>query len=359
MKARRKLRRTPEGNANRRKARMAKLDALAALMYADYQGGLTLEEVGQKHGRPWTSVHALFRKRGLVRRQRQTPEQIARRAALRRAKLDPLVGDMYADYSRPMSLCAVGRKYGYDYRVVRELFVTRGLPVRVVCRTAARDPATGKILPYVPLTDEQLEALISRMQTLHLPAELRLEWRTWSLERRGWFVARLRAKLARPSDRPDRPFSGNVEPFDYASPRAHEIVRALNTGTNSRSARIKIDLCSQGVIWRDRLWFWSHKVGYQSGPWQRGRGRPVLHKTIWEEANGRTVPPGHVLRFIDGNPNNLVPENISLATRNAVLRETQATHLNKRSRELTSILLNRSQSENRHALSDRIIAASR
>lgn len=192
-----------------------------------------------------------------------------------------------------------------------------------------------------------------------MPAELKLEWRTWSLERRGWFITKLRAKLARLGDRRDLPFSSNVELFDYASPRAHEIAQRVNAGTDSRSARVKIDICSQGVIWRDRLWFWSHKVGYQSGPWTPENGRPVLHKAIWEETHGRKVPRHHVIRFIDGNPNNLAPENLHLATRNDIARENQAAALLRKSRERTAILLNRHQTGNRHDLSDSLLASSR
>lgn len=339
-------------------ARRARLDALVVQMYADYQGGLTLAEVGAKHGgRPMSAVYSLFRRRGLPRRKRHTPGVYARIAATRRSKLDGLIVQMHADYMRPMTLHDVGRKYSRSASAVRELFVKRGLHVRPF-KSIARQ-ANGSPERYVPFTDEQIDALIAGETVLHVPAALKFEWRRWSLERRGEFIARLRARLARPTDRPTTPFSANVKPFDYASPYAHAIVARMNAGTDSRTARVKLDICSQGVIWDDRLWFWSHKVGYQCGPWKKEHGRPSLHKTIWQETHGRKVPPAHVVRFIDGNPNNLAPENLRLATRNDLARENQAAALQRKSRERTALLLNRSQTKKRHGLTDTLLATRR
>jgi hypothetical protein len=287
-----------------------------------------------------------------------TAEGIARRAAGRRAKLDALVAAMHADYwERGESLHAVGAKYGRTHSCVRELFTRRGLPVRPFKQI--RRQANGSPERYVPLTEEQLDALIAATAKLHVPPAVKFEWRRWPLERRARFIAKLRAKLASPHDRPELPFSSNVEPFDYGTPRAHEIAARLNAGTDSRTARVKIDACSQGVIHRDRLWFWNAKVGYQSGPWTPEHGRPSLHKTIWEEHHGCAVPAGHVIRFVDGNPNNLAPQNLRLATRNELARENQAAALFRKSRARTALLLKRSQTNDRHALSDRLLAPSR
>lgn len=339
----RTIKRTAEGNLARSKARMRRLDALVAEMYAYYQSGRTLHEVGQKYGRDGTGIYSLFKIRGLPRRRRQLPEQIARRAALHRARLDPLVERMYADYQRPMSLAAVGRKYKVDRRSVRECFERRGLAIRPSPYKPPRRGVNGEWLRTKPFTDRQLRALISRTETLHVPAELKHEWRSWPLARRAWFIAELRKKLGRPGDRPRTPFSINVEPFDYTTPRAHELAARLNAGTSSRTARVKVDVCSQGVIWDGRLWFWSKgSVGYQHGPWSEKYGRPTLHKVIWERANGRPVPRGHVVRFADGNKNNLAPDNLRLATRNDVARENQAAGMRAKSRALTALLLNRS-----------------
>ena len=342
----------PSAQRSARKNR-ARLDALVAVMYADYQSGMTLAEVGAKHGaRSMTSIYALFKKRGLARRTKAGPKTYQRIAAKRRAHLDALVQQMYADYQQPMSLAAVGRKYGIDRRSVRENFERRGLTVRPSPCVETRHRDNGRWTPYVPFTDEQLEELIARTDRLHVPIELKLEWRKWSLERRGWFISRLREKLKLTTERPALPFSNNVEPFDYATPCAHDLVRRTNEGTDSRGARIKLDICSQGVIWSGRLWFWSHKVGYQSGPWTPEHGRPSLHKTIWEEKHGRNLPPGHVIRFADGNPNNLNPDNLVLATRNEVCRANQAEALMKKSRATTALLLDRAQRENPNEYTD-------
>jgi hypothetical protein len=260
---------------------------------------------------------------------------------------DELIGAMYADYQKPMSLNAVGRKYGRDRRAVSELFHRRGLDVRVTQKQAARLP-NGRIAPYVPLTVEQLEELIADATKLRVPEALKFEWRKWSLERRGDFIARIRAKLNDPRDRPDLPFSANVVPFDYASPRAHEICKVVNAGLGSRYAGIKLDICSQGVIYRDRLWFWARKVGYQLGPWIPGEGRTALHHQIWEETHGRPVPEKHVVRFADGNCNNFELGNLVLDTRYNLCRENQAAALFQKSRAMTSMLLESAQNKDTH-----------
>lgn len=39
------------------------------------------------------------------------------------------------------------------------------------------------------------------------------------------------------------------------------------------------------------------------------------HLLVWEKYNGRTVPPGHVVIFGDGNRRNFVPDNLILVSR--------------------------------------------
>ena len=134
-----------------------------------------------------------------------------------------------------------------------------------------------------------------------------------------------------------------MEPFDYASPAAHKICAAMNEGRDSRSAAVKIDICSQGVIYQGKLWFWAHKVGYECGPWTPEGGRPSLHRRLWEEANGRKLPASSCIIHLDGNRNNLAPENLGLISRNENCRRNQAAALAKKSRALTALLLNRSQ----------------
>jgi hypothetical protein len=284
-----------------------------------------------------------------MKRAHARPEMRARWAkarekgrAKRRARLDPEILLMHADYTAGMSLAGVGRKYGRHRGSVRELFAKRGLAIRVPAMIIPPKYANGQIIPMKPATDAELKAMIASATKLAVPAELRLEWRKWSMERRGEFIARLRAKLHSPLDGPGTPFSANVEPFDYASPRAHKISDALSREGDTRSGRIRTS--SQGVIWRDALWFWSPKAGYaRMGAWTPDGGRPILHRVMWEFANKRKLRPGDVVRFIDGNWNNLVPENFKLITQNDVARENQAKGLTRKSRLMTELLLKKTQ----------------
>jgi hypothetical protein len=200
-----------------------------------------------------------------------------------------------------------------------------------------------------PLTPEAINKLIAGATRLAVPAALKREWRGWPMERRGEFISRLRKKLRLPTDRPNTPFSSNVEPFDYTSPRANQIMNRKNAGRGSKYFAVKMDIKSQGVIYRDELWFWSHKTGYQLGPWTPERGRPCLHHHIWRETHGRPVPAGMVLVFKDGNRNNLSPDNLAPATKNDICRQNQAAALTRSSRERTALLLKIHHKGTRHA----------
>lgn len=260
-------------------------------------------------------------------------------------KLPPaLVAAMYADYCRPMSLHALGRKYGRDRRSIREVFVCRKLAVRTSPNASWARLPNGQVAPAVPLTPAEIEQLIVTSPRVMVPAMLKREWRSWSWARRQEFINRLRAHHGDEQARPTTPFSANVEPFDYASPRAHAIARAVNAGGDSRQARTTLKTPSQGVIFEGQLWFWNRKAGYQLGLWTPAEGRPVLHKLLWERHHGRPVPPSHVIRFADGNRNNLAPENLLLCSRNEVARENQAAALFRKSRAQTALLLARAQS---------------
>lgn len=274
---------------------------------------------------------------------RSTPEGIAARAAGHRARLDALVAEMHAAYTAGASLSEIGRRYKRNRSCIRELFVLRDLPVREPGYPLPARHANGCIIAAAPFSEAEIEAMIQAETKFRVPPALKREWRQWSHARRSDFVNRLRAKLALTTERPLGPFSANVTPFDYTTVAADAICAAMNVGTNSRTAKIKINICSQGVIYKGELWFWCHKSGYERGQWNPITGRPSLHRTIWEQAHGRTVPAGHVLRFIDGNHNNLVAENLTLLTRDQVARENQAAALQKKSRALTALLLNRSQ----------------
>ena len=183
---------------------------------------------------------------------------------------------------------------------------------------------------------------------------MRVSRRVTSSTTRSRFAAD-RARIKSPNDRPTTPFSSNVTPFDYACPVAQEIVRARNAGTDSRSARTKLDIRSQGVIFRGLLWFWNiNFCGYYLGiPWTKEHGRPALHRVLWEETHG-PIPAGHVVSYIDKNPNNLDPANLYLRSRDTVCRENQAAAITRKSREITALLLKRSQTKNSHDLIDHL-----
>jgi hypothetical protein len=336
----------------------ARKDALAQAMYADYQGGLTLAEVGAKHGGlSMSAVFSIFKRRGLERRKRMNPGVYQKVAATRRTHLDALVAEMHADYMRPMSLSAVGRKYKRTRESVRELFATRGLTIRQVMIPPLK-LANGQIAPYVPLTAAEIDALIARATRVIVPDALKFEWRKWSMECRRDFVQRLRARLALPGGMPTTPCSAGIEPFAYGHPRAHAIVAKANVGCGSHP-KMSIKTTSQGVIWQDTLWFWSPKTGYERGPWTKEAGRPLLHHIIYEAAHGK-IPPKSVVRFADGNWNNLDPANLVLASRNDLARENQAKAFTRISRARVAHLLNRHQQPaSNHDLAHRLLTASR
>jgi len=207
--------------------------------------------------------------------------------------------------------------------------------------------ALGQFMPDPPLTKPQINALIKSATKMIVPAALKNEWRDWPMWRRVEFIDRLRAKLKSPKDRPKKPFSSNVEPFDYGSPKAWKITNRMNAGCNSKNAKIKMNICSQGVIWNGTLWFWMQKVGYKIKGSQSTPAWLLLHHVIWEQHHGQPVPSGYVISFKDGNPNNLSPKNFYLRTRNDLARCNQAKGLARRSRELTTTLLKATQKPNK------------
>jgi hypothetical protein len=317
-------------------------DELVARMHADYVRLGSLVRAAALHGRCGATLLQLFRSRGLP----MLGNRGERVAATRRSHLDGLVAQMHAEYLGGASLNQLGAKYGRDRRNVAGLFVSRGLALRPA-PAMPRDPQTGRIIPAKPHTEAEIDALIRGLRRLIVPAALRKEWREWPMARRLDFIARARKHLASPHDQPQTPCSANVEPFAYGSPRAHAIADRENAGRNSRDWRIHLKISSQGVIWRNQLFFWCPDKGlaggaYYTGIWQPGIGRPALHHIIWEESHG-AVPPGHVVRMRDGNPNNLDPGNLVCVPRDAVCRENQSKALFRKSRERTALLLARAQ----------------
>lgn len=333
---------------------MARLDPLVQLMYADYQRGLTLTEVAEKHGRggkhAQQNVWHLFKVRGLKCRKGPGPKAYKKIAATRRAARDADAAAMHALYLETRSLGAVARQFESDKGTVRYVLERNGYPVRAFKEIARQ--ANGSPMRYVPKTDAEIDAAIAACTRIKVPTELKFEWRRWSLDRRSWFIRRLRAKLQPAKGAPSTPYSTNVEPFDYTSPRAHEIAARMNAGKSSREHACDIRISSQGVIYQEKLYFWAQKPGfefgaYYAGPWIQGVGRPALHQVIWQQHN-RKLRRGEVVRQADGNRNNFDPANLVLLSRNELARENQAIGLNRKSRAITALLLNRSQNKNTH-----------
>lgn len=225
---------------------------------------------------------------------------------------------MWRDYEGGMSLSAVGRKNGRDHQSVRDLFRRRGLPVRPNKTANHCQRVGGRFVPAPMPSAAEIDAMIRQLKRVMIPPGLKSHWRHMTFAERAKLVRKMRRRLASPVDRPRKPFSRNVEPFDYTTPRAWEIAAKANAGLNSQSWRVKIKLASQGVIYQGQLWFWTsegpHQGGYYLGPWRPETGRPGLHRVIWEERHG-AVPEGMTVTLKDGNHNNLDPRNLVLRSR--------------------------------------------
>lgn len=274
-----------------------------------------------------------------------TRETIEKRARTRCAHLDAVTAQLHAEYMEGASFYELAKRHNRDRRGIRSLFEKRRLFIRPWETPSGVKRVQGAFVAAPPLTAEQLDELIRTSTRICVPQPLKHEWRHWSLQRRGDFLARMRAHVARAGDRPTLPFSSNVEPFDYSTQRAHDIAAQINVGLDSRQAKLKIKAPSQGVIFNGQLWFWVEHTGYVRGPWTKEDGRPCLHHTIWKATHGRKVPRAHVIRFADGNPNNLAPENLVLASRNDVARENQAAALFRKARAKTALLLGLAQTK--------------
>ncbi len=74
-------------------------------MHAVYQDGATLEEVGKRYGITRERVRQLFKKAGLKTRRRQETLELKRRR-------DPTVAEMYALYEQGATLKEVGPQLG-------------------------------------------------------------------------------------------------------------------------------------------------------------------------------------------------------------------------------------------------------
>jgi hypothetical protein len=247
-----------------------------------------------------------------------------------------LVMKMHAEHLEGASFTELHRRHGYNPTRLRMHFQALGLKVN----PPAYRPNKGffqKTLVWK--SDDEVRSLVPLMKRVMVHPSLKTEWREWPNERRQWWITMVREHLGPEHCRPPGPFSANVEPFQYGDANIMEWQRRQNAGKTSHIAGCKVKVSSQGVMWRNQVFFWVNETGYVEGlRWQPGKGRPALHRLIWEETHG-PLPPGCVVRHKDGNPNNLDPENLYAATRNDVVRENQAGALNQKSAALTAQLL--------------------
>lgn len=309
-------------------------------LHAEYLAGAYLSELAKRRRKSTGDLLGEFQRRGWKKRERTTFTFEKRRWPA------DLVAAMHADHVAGMGFSEIERKYQRGRKTVRGVFKHRGL--EIINRRSNPKLPNGHFMPYVPKTPEEIETIIRTAPKLYVPEELKLEWRKWDLPRRGDFIARLRARLNSPLDRPKTPFSANVKPFDYASPEAWEIVNAGNAGLTSRSAAFNLKVPSQGVICEGRLWFWSGRGrGYFEGKWTPENGRPSLHHHLYRKHRG-PIPRDGVVTLADGNFNNLEPSNLVLRSRNDLCRENQATAITRKSREKMGILLARTQTKNQN-----------
>ena len=226
----------------------------------------------------------------------------------KRILLNAEVKKMWADYAAGMTLSGVGRKYGRDRKTLNGIFERRGYKLRPV-KTI---PALGFGVKIPEPSAAEVRVMIAGLKHLTVPAPLKIHWRKWTMPRRRSFIKKLRVKF--PSTRPTLPFSGNVEPFEYGSPRAHEIVARLNVGRTSQTKVAAMKLGSEGVIWNGQLFYWIKNPQGSGDGYQRG-GTPAqrvfLHHVLWEEKHG-PVPAGMTVIHLDGNKNNFDPRNLAL-----------------------------------------------
>jgi hypothetical protein len=349
-------------------------------LYALYQKGYSLNELAEIFGINFYPIWSGFVRHGLKRRPpagchlradisvqkfsespNLSPAEIENRRlqflklpkgrAGCRGYAEYFVEALFTDYLRcGESLTHVAKRWNRSPGAMKVILQARGLrrpdptlAARIL--EQQRVDGTGCFAKMKRATPDELRKIMGGMVKIMIPPRLRWEFKTWPMEKRAWFVRTLRARLKSPADRPATPFSRGLVPFDYRTPAARAIKDRLNAGLNSREAVCKIDLCSQGVIYRGELYFWCAKSSgyFRRGTWTPAGKKPSLHHQIWEEVHGRKVPPGYVVQFADGNKNNHAPANLVLADRDSICRANQATALFRKAREQTALLLKRSQ----------------
>lgn len=143
---------------------------------------------------------------------------------------DALIHAMYAEYKSGASLSKIGRQCDRNRRSIADLFTTRGLAIRESSNARLPRHPDGTFVATQPATPDQIQAFIDQLSKITIPPSLKWEWRTWPMDRRSDFITRIRQKIASPDDRPDTPFSSNVDPFEYGSPNAILFTRGTDRG---------------------------------------------------------------------------------------------------------------------------------
>jgi hypothetical protein len=312
------------------------LKTLKAL-HREYLAGDYPSTLAKRRKRSSGELLSAFRRHGLRILPKKAPRQ-PKRVAME------LVAAMHADYMAGLTFADVERKYRRPRATTRELFLSRGLPVKPPVPNAWRQHRPdGTWNRKDPATEQEIAAAIQAATKLAIPDCLKIDWRHWDLARRGDFIRRLKTHLGHPRATPAGPHSPNVRPFDYTSPDAWRIVQAANAGRDSRTWVLKMDIGSEGLIYQDSLWFWNACMCGYIRRGNRAAGEThwlTLHRYIYSQKHGQ-IPPGMVVRFRDGNQNNFRLSNLYLCQKQEVCRENQAAALNRKSAARTTALLNR------------------
>lgn len=239
---------------------------------------------------------------------------------------------MHREHLAGMTLHRLEQRHGYRSGNIKAAFERLKLPVHLC-------PNRGYFRRSLHrCSTEELLILARSTKRIMVPHALRTEWREWDLAKRWWFIQEQVKVHGWPYELPQGPHSANVRPFDYGSAEAHEVAARINAGLNSRQWLCHLKINSRGVIYDGHLWCYVPDNGYVRGMFKKGEGRKVLHREIYKAHHG-PIPPGCVVRWRDGNQNNLDPANLYLATRNDVARENQAAHLTALSRRKLQAIL--------------------
>ncbi|GAA5137512.1 hypothetical protein GCM10023213_14370 [Prosthecobacter algae] len=248
-------------------------------------------------------------------------------------KVPGLLKKMHEDHLAGLRLFELEAKYGYGRWNIRKAFEGAGLQL-----IKRGDGRFQKTLYFH--SEAEIAAFVEKSTRFVVPRPLATEWREWPLEKRASLVRQMVAKHGWPNPRPEGPFSAGLEPFDYTSPRAHEVAAQMNAGLASRDWICHLKICSRGVIFEGKLYCWIQKYGYVRGGFTKGKGRECLHRLLYSRYHG-PIPSDGIVRFRDGNQNNMDPANLYLETRNDLARQNQAAGLTRRSRAHTAALLKR------------------